>query len=393
MKTKNVVRILPILSGFFVMGFVDIVGITSDYVQQTFNWSPTVTGFVPFMVFIWFLFLGIPVGNRMNKWGRKNTVIISMVITVLGMLLPLVSYNSITSFIAFAFLGIGNAILQISLNPLLKNVITDNKLLTSSLTSGQVIKAISSLVGPEIVLLAVLSYGMEKWYYCFPILGGFTLLSALWLILTPIPKEEKKAGRGDLSFKNTFALLSDRNIVLLFLGIFFIVAIDVGTNFISAKIMVTRFNWNLDTAKYAPQIYFFCRTVGAFLGVFLLTRIDEVKYFRMNMIACIVALLGLSFISHETANLISIGAVGFFASSIFSIIYSLALKAKPDKSNEISGLMITAIAGGGIVTPLMGIATTGFGIIGGILVILLCVLYLTYCAFSLKRYQEQAAID
>lgn len=390
MKVKNVVRILPILSGFFVMGFVDIVGITSDYVQKTFNWSHTVTGFVPFMVFIWFLFLGIPVGNQMNKWGRKNTVIISMVITILGMLLPLVSYNSITSFIAFAFLGIGNAILQISLNPLLKNVITDNKHLTSSLTSGQVIKAISSLIGPEIVLLAVLNYGMEKWYYCFPILGGFTLLSALWLIFTPIPKEEKKSDKDNLSYKSTFSLLSDRNILLLFLGIFFIVAIDVGTNFISSKIMVNRFNWDLDSAKYAPQIYFFCRTIGAFLGVFLLSRIDEIKYFKINMIACIIALLGLSFISNEIFNLVCIGAVGFFASSIFSIIYSLALKAKPDKSNEISGLMITAIAGGGIVTPIMGIATSGIGIIGGILVILVCVLYLTYCAFSLRRDHEHA---
>jgi len=269
-------------------------------------------------------------------------------------------------------------------------VITDNKHLTSSLTSGQVIKAISSLIGPEIVLLAVLNYGMEKWYYCFPILGGFTLLSALWLIFTPIPKEGKKTDKDNLSYKSTFSLLSDRNILLLFLGIFFIVAIDVGTNFISAKIMVTRFNWNLDSAKYAPQIYFFCRTIGAFLGVFLLSRIDEIKYFKINMIACIIALLGLSFISNEIFNLVCIGAVGFFASSIFSIIYSLALKAKPDKSNEISGLMITAIAGGGIVTPIMGIATSGIGIIGGILVILVCVLYLTYCAFSLRRDHEHA---
>lgn len=384
MNAKNIVRILPILSGFFVMGFVDIVGITSDYVQKTFDWSPTVTGFVPFMVFIWFLFLGIPVGNQMNKWGRKNTVIISMVITIFGMLLPLVSYTSVTSFIAFAFLGIGNAILQISLNPLLKNVITDNKLLTSSLTSGQVIKAISSLIGPEIVLLAVLNYGMDKWYYCFPILGSFTLLSALWLTLTPIPKEENKAANDNLSYKSTFSLLKDKNILLLFLGIFFIVAIDVGTNFISSKIMVNRFNWNLDSAKYAPQIYFFCRTIGAFLGVFLLARIDEIKYFKVNMIACIVALLGLSFVSNDVFNLICIGAIGFFASSIFSIIYSLALKERPDKSNEISGLMITAIAGGGIVTPIMGIATSGIGILGGILVILLCVLYLTYCAFNIR---------
>lgn len=137
------------------MGFCDIVGISSDYVQRTFNWSPAMTGFVPSMVFIWFLFLGIPVGNIMNRWGRKNTVLLSMAITVIGMLLPLLIYNSIACVLAYVLLGIGNAILQVSLNPLLNNVITDRRLLTSSLTAGQVIKAVSSLVGPEIVLIAV----------------------------------------------------------------------------------------------------------------------------------------------------------------------------------------------------------------------------------------------
>lgn len=160
MKTQNsIYAALPVLFGFFVMGFCDIVGISSDYVQRTFNWSPVMTGFVPSLVFIWFLFLGIPIGNQMNKWGRKNTVLLSMGITVVGMLLPLIVYNSATCMIAYALLGIGNAILQVSLNPLLSNVVTSQRLLTSSLTAGQVIKAVSSLVGPEIVLLAVAHFG------------------------------------------------------------------------------------------------------------------------------------------------------------------------------------------------------------------------------------------
>ena len=140
-KQKSIFVALPVLFGFFVMGFCDIVGISSDYVQRTFNWSPVMTGFVPSLVFIWFLFLGIPVGNQMNKWGRKNTVLLSMAVTVVGMFLPLVVYNSATCMTAYALLGIGNAILQVSLNPLLSNVITNQRLLTSSLTVGQVIKA------------------------------------------------------------------------------------------------------------------------------------------------------------------------------------------------------------------------------------------------------------
>ena len=382
-KQKSILVALPVLFGFFVMGFCDIVGISSDYVQRTFNWSPVMTGFVPSLVFIWFLFLGIPVGNQMNKWGRKNTVLLSMAVTVVGMFLPLVVYNSATCMAAYALLGIGNAILQVSLNPLLSNVITNQRLLTSSLTVGQVIKAASSLVGPEIVLLAVSSFGEDKWYYCFPILGFITLLSAVWLMATPVKREDSSAAT-ELSMGDTFSLLKDKTILLLFLGIFFIVGVDVSTNFIGSKLMAERFGWSVEQVKFAPQVYFLSRTVGALLGAFLLTRIAEMKYFRVNILACIASLLVLILVDNDMVNLVCIGAVGFFASSVFSIIYSMALQVRPEKANQISGLMIIAVAGGGVVSPVIGFAIGTAGVIGGVFVTLACVCYLTYCAFGVK---------
>ena len=156
---------------------------------------------------------------------------------------------------AYALLGIGNAILQVSLNPLLNNVVTNKAFLTSSLTAGQVIKAVSSLVGPEIVLLAVNYFGADKWYYCFPILGFITLLSAVWLMATPIEREKNIVSDKGLSMEDTFALLKDRTILLLFLGIFFIVGVDVATNFISSKLMSIRFGWADEQVKFAPQAH------------------------------------------------------------------------------------------------------------------------------------------
>lgn len=382
MKQRTIVSALPVLFGFFVMGFCDIVGISSDYVQRSFGWSPVMTGFVPSLVFIWFLFLGIPVGNQMNKWGRKNTVLLSMAVTIVGMLLPLVVYNSVTCMLAYALLGIGNAILQVSLNPLLNNVITDDKLLTSSLTAGQVIKAVSSLVGPEIILLAVSFGGEDKWYYCFPLLGLITLLSAVWLMMTPI-KRETATEAYQVSISSSLNLLKDKTILLLFLGILFVVGVDVATNYISSKLMAMRFGWAESEVKFAPQVYFFCRTIGAFVGIFALARVSGIKYFRVNILCCIMAILVMMSMQHDLVNLACIGAVGFFASSIFSIIYSMALQTKPDKTNQISGLMITAIAGGGMVTPIIGWAIGTIGILGGITVTLCCILYLTYCAFGI----------
>ena len=383
MESKRILKVLPVLFGFFIMGFCDIVGIASDYVQRTFDWSSTMTGFIPSMVFVWFLFLGIPVGNMMNKWGRKNTVLISLVITIIGMMLPLIDYTSPTCIAAFMLLGIGNAILQVSLNPLLTDVV-NGSYATSALTAGQVIKAVSSLLGPEFILIAMGIFGEAHWYYCFPIMGAITIVSALWLALTPIASN--KTAEEGIGMIYTFRLLRDPKVLLLFLGIFFIVGVDVSTNYISSKLMVQRFSWAETQAKWAPQVYFICRTVGAFVGVLLLPHVREIRYFRYNIVACLLALFMLLLFVNPVINLVCIGCVGFFASSVFSIIYSIALRYKPDEANRMSGLMITAIAGGGLVTPFMGFSIDMAGISGGVLVTLLCVCYLVFCAFAVKNY-------
>lgn len=384
MKSKSThFQLLPILLGFFVMGFCDIVGISSDYVQKTFNWSDTMTGFVPSMVFIWFLFLGIPIGNKMSQWGRKNTVLLSFGITVIGMFLPLVSYNGAICLVAFALLGMGNTILQVSLNPLLKNVLTNPKYLASGLTAGQVVKALSSLAGPEIVLLALHYFGEEHWYYCFPILGTITLISAIWLMSVHIERERDTEKRA--SVKETWAILKGKTILLLFLGIFFIVGYDVATNFISSKLMAERFNWGPEQTKLAPQIYFLLRTIGAFAGSIFLAKVSELKYFKITILLALVSVLGLIFIKVDYVDMALIGALGLFGAPVFPIIYAMALEDSPQKADQISGLMITAIAGGGVIPPVIGFFMDLWGVTGGVCVILLCTIYLCYCAFYSKR--------
>jgi fucose permease len=386
MKAKQLSNIGAVLFSFFVMGFCDIVGISSDYAREAFGRSQTMAGLLPSMVFVWFLFFSVPIGVKMNKWGRKNTVLLGMAVTIVGMVIPLMG-TSWACLMGYAALGIGNAILQVSENPLIKNVVSDEKMLTSSLTAGQVVKAVSSFCGPFILLFAVNVLGggdAQRWYLAFPVLGAITLLSALWLVVSPIPHETTiPDNTSSDTIGATFALLKDPTILLLFFGIFFSVAIDVGTNFVSSKIMINRYGWTLKAAGIAPQVYFIYRTIGAFFGVLLMTKIAEKTYFRINIVACIIVILSLAFVQlPEMWALVQIGAIGFLCSCIFPIIYSMAVKAKPSKANLISGLMITAVAGGGAATPLIGLATdVADTITAGICVLLLCAGYLTWCAF------------
>jgi len=381
MSKNSVSRsVLPVLFGFFVMGFCDVVGIATSYVKADFHLTETIAGFLPSMVFLWFLLLSVPTAILMNKIGRKQTVMLSMLVTIVGMFVPFASYNMLTCMIGFALLGIGNTILQVSLNPLLSNVVKGDAL-TSSLTTGQVVKAVSSFTGPFIAAFALNSLG--NWQYLFPIFAAITVLSALWLMFTSVPKEQETVSSSSLGA--TFSLLKDKTILLLFLGIVFVVGTDVGMNTVAPKLLIERLNMPLAQAGFGSSVYFAFRTAGALLGAILLAKINEMKYFRVNMFIAITAMIVLFFIKEQYAMLTLVGVVGFTCSSIFAVIYSMAIQARPEKANEISGLLITGVFGGAVIPPLMGLATDAIGSqVGSLIVILLSICYLLYCSFGVK---------
>ena len=379
---------IPVLATFFVMGFCDVVGIATSYLKQDFALSESLAGFIPSMVFIWFLFLSVPAAILMNRIGRKAMVQVSNAVTFVGMLIPFFSYTFASAMVAFILLGIGNTLLQVSLNPLLTNVVKGERL-TSCFTGGQVVKAVSSFCAPFLALAATAAFG--NWKYLFTIYAAITLLSFLLLEVTEIPKE---AGNGKAtSLKEAFGLLGDKTVLLFFLGIFFIVGVDVGTNTVSAKLLIERCGMDVEKASLGASVYFICRTIGAFLGTFLLARMDDIKYLKINLFLAVIAMTFLFFVRPAWAILAGIGGIGFFCSSVFSVLFSQALKARPEKANEISGFMITGVCGGAVIPPLMGLATEWVGNQrGSLLVITLCLAYLVWCAFAAGRRQREASI-
>ena len=174
MKSKS---IFPILFGFFVMGFVDVVGITTNYVQKDFQLPDSIANMLPMAVFLWFFVCSIPTAMMMNRIGKKHTVLVSMALTFIAMLIPMISYNYPMMLLAFALLGISNTILQAALNPLAATTVR-KEMLTSILTWGQFIKAISSFLGPILAGAAAIYTG--QWKQIFTIYATITLLSLVW---------------------------------------------------------------------------------------------------------------------------------------------------------------------------------------------------------------------
>jgi fucose permease len=190
-QEKVFLRVVPVMLAFFAMGFVDLVGIATNYVKADFDLSDTVANLFPSMVFFWFLIFSVPTGMLMNKIGRRKTVLLSLVVTAAALLIPVVSYSFVSMLISFSLLGIGNTLMQVSINPLLSNIVKGDKL-ASSLTLGQFVKAIASFTAPLIAAWAAASLG--DWKLLFPIFMAMAILATLWLGITQI-KEEETGGK------------------------------------------------------------------------------------------------------------------------------------------------------------------------------------------------------
>lgn len=387
MKNENsIAKLLPVLFGFFIMGFCDVVGITAMHVKEDLlgSYSPefrdTLSNLIPVALFSMFLIFSIPTGMLMNKIGRKKTVLLSNIITIVAMFIPLIEYSFAMSLIAFALLGIANTILQVSLNPLLTNVVQGDKL-TSSLTAGQFVKAISSFCGPFIAAFAASMLG--NWQYIFPIYAFITLISTIWLMATPI-KEEAVTNKAS-SFGEVFSLLKDKTILFFFLGIVFVVGVDVGINTAAPKILMERAGLNSIEAGYGPSMYFAFRTAGAFIGAILLAKYSPMGIFKIITVTAVLALIALIFAADKIAIFALFAIIGLAIANVFSIIFSLALQSRPDKANEISGLMITGVFGGAVIPFIMGLTSDMIGSqVGSVVIILISAAYLLLVAFPAK---------
>lgn len=352
--------------GFFIMGFVDIVGIATSYVKADFaGMDDKVAGLISLSCFLWFLILSIPTGMLMNRIGRKKTVIVSFAVTALAMLIPVVAYNFTAVLIAFAMLGIGNTMLQVALNPLVSNVVAPEKL-TGAMTLGQFIKAISSFLGP--ILAAMFAGGAFGWKAIFPVYAAVTLLATVWLAMSPI--KEQLIEKSEITFSRTFSLLKDKYIVLFFIGILVLVGVDVGMGVTFPKLLQERCGLPLEKAGMGNSVYFLARTVGAFLGGIVLMKYSAGKFFAASSTLALVSLAGLIFSNNLTMILVFVALFGLGYANLFSIIFSISMQKQPEKTNEVSALLIVGVCGGAIIPPALGVITDSFGTQGAALITL-----------------------
>jgi fucose permease len=376
MAKTNKFAIVSVMLCFFCMGFVDLVGIASNYVKEDLHLNDSTANIFPSLVFFWFLIFSVPTGMLMNKIGRKKTVLLSLVVTLVSLLLPLFGENFGIMLVAFSLLGIGNALMQTSLNPLVSTVMGGGNL-ASTLTFGQFIKAIASFIAPYLAMWGatqvIPSLGYD-WRILFAIFFVVGALASLWLAVTPI-REEPIEGKPS-SFVECFKLLGKPIVLLSFLGIMCHVGIDVGTNTTAPKILMERLGMTLNDAAFATSLYFIFRTIGCLTGSFFLRVMNNRVFFIISVVMMALSMCGLFFGTEKWMLYTAIALVGYGNSNIFSICFAQALTSMPQKQNEVSGLMIMGLFGGTVFPLLMGFASDAIGQAGAVLVMAVGVLYL-----------------
>ena len=346
--------ILPVMFGFFIMGFVDIIGVTVNYVSADFSsLREAMVSLLTSSCFIWFLVLSVPIGLLMNRIGRKNTVLLSFLVHVLAFGLIVLNYSFVTIVLAFSFVGIGNTVLQVALNPLVTNLVSSEHQ-TGTMTIGQLVKALCSFSGPIIVgIFTGTTYG---WQAIFLVYALISLIGFVWLALTRIPKEKNITLSGN-AVTGAFSLFKDRAILIFFIGILVLVGVDVGMNVSFPKYIQDTCGLDLNKASLCNSIYFLARTVGALIGGIILMRIDERLFYKISIIMALIGLVGLILSKDQILAFIFVSLFGLGYSNLFAIIVSAAMKRNPDRSNEISALMIMGVSGGGILPPVISVIT------------------------------------
>ncbi len=383
-KKSYIARMVPVMLCFFAMGFVDLVGTASNYVQKDLGLTDSQANLFPSLVFFWFLIFSVPTGMLMNKIGRKKTVLISLMVTAVSLFIPAFGDSYAVMLISFSLLGIGNAIMQTSLNPLVSNLISGDKL-ASTLTLGQFVKAIASFLAPIIAAWGATTmmptFGLG-WRALFVIYAVISFLSISLLAATPIDEEKPDKATGIVE---CLRLLGKPFIFLCFLGIVCHVGIDVGTNTTAPKIIMERLGLPLEEAGFATSVYFIFRTAGCFLGAFILRSMSPRLFFAIS-VAMMLAGMVILFVCNTLAPLyVGIGLIGFGNSNIFSVVFSQALMYTPNERNEVSGLMIMGLFGGTVFPLAMGYAADALGQAGAVAVMTVGVIYLMYYTLKIRK--------
>jgi fucose permease len=375
-------RTLPIFLAFLAMGFGDAVGPFVSLAKSEFQLSNTVAGMIPFAGFIMFGLLSVPVSLFQDKRGKKFVLMMGLCIVLVGLLNASFGLDSFGRFLLTVLLiGAGAAALQVAGNPMMRDVSGEGKY-ARNMSLGQFVKAIGSLSGPVIPVVAARYFG-ASWKVIFPIYAVAILVTLVAVAALRVKK--RKPEHKAATFGSCLALLKNGYVLAMVAAIFLYVGAEVCVSSGIPLFLKDRFDIDITRlGLLGTGLFFTALTLGRLSGGVILNWMSPRKFFLLTCIVSIAGLLGLS-IPDRTLAIASFFLVGLGFANIFPLVFSLTVESLPDRANELSGLMVTAIVGGAFLPPLMGVVADHIGVQLSFLVPLAAILYITGTAMANRR--------
>jgi fucose permease len=375
-------RAFPVFLAFLVMGFLDAVGPFVSLAKKDFQLSNAVASLIPFVGLSMFGLLSVPTGLFQSRHGKKTVLMTGLAFSLAGVLLASIGLNSFPRFlVTIVLLGAGTAILQVAGNPIMRDVSRAGKY-ARNLTLAQFVKAIGSLSGPVLPVMLARYFG-ASWTMIFPIYSVALIVALLAAGILKVPAEKETATVATL--RSCASLLRNPFMLAMTCAIFLYVGAEVS---VSAGIpLFLKERFGLDVGRIGllgTGLFFLALTIGRFCGGMILNWVKPAKFL---VATCVVSLAGF------LAILIPVGgvaAVGFFVvgvgfANIFPLVFSTAVERLPERANEISGLLVTAIVGGAFLPLLMGLVADHSSVRISLAVPIAAILYVSVMALVQLR--------
>lgn len=371
MKQKT----LPVFLAFLVMGFGDAVGPFVGLAKNNFHLTNFEAQLIAFMGFIMFGVLSVPMGLVQDTKGKKFILLLGLIVAFLGLLIPIFGLSSYALFLlTVLLLGAGATILQVAGNPIMRDVSAPGKY-SRNLSLGQFIKAIGSLSGP-VIPAAAAAWFASGWEILFPIYSVAILVTILFVSTLKV-KERTTENVHPATLASCLALLKNKFVLMMVMAIFVYVGAEVCMSSGIPLYLEKTFGVNIATlGVLGTGLFFMALVTGRFLGSLILNKLSPQRFFIITSLISIAGIIGL-FTGVRSIAVTSVFIIGLGFANIFPLIFSMTIEAMPERTNELSGLMITAIVGGAILPVLMGALADGIGITGGFIIPLLALIYIT----------------
>ena len=397
---RNYYTVALIMLTFFVISFLtNVMGPLIPDIIKGFNLSLTLVALLPFAFFIAYGIISIPTGMLIEKYKEKKIMIAAFVVAFFGSLLLALSPNYLTAVLSLFLIGSGMAMLQVVINPLLRTSGGEEHYAFNSVLA-QLIFGLASFLSPLVYSYIVLnlrkgsnsSFSIFQslvpvdlpWISLYWLFAVICLIMIIVIVLSKFPKvelsNEDKAGPV-----GTHILLFKKRIVILF---FIAMMCYVGTeqgvaNWIS-QFLSTYHGYDPQTTGAQDVAYFWgLMTAGGVVGLLLLKIMDSRKVLIIFSILALVC-LSLALFASAGISLVTFPLVGFFASVMYPIIFSLALNSVEEHHGSFSGIIVTGIIGGAIVPLIIGWLGDHLGLRTGMLFLYLTIGYILSIGFWAK---------